>query len=92
VEIGSEKSKKNKRKIGGSRARARLLTVAERRIKSAARGGADVGPAGPGSVRSGQISFFFFYFLISFITFVFLAPNEFKLISKFSKNQHNILK
>jgi hypothetical protein len=40
VEIGSEKSK-NKRKTGGSRARARWLTVAERRIKSAAWGGAD---------------------------------------------------
>jgi hypothetical protein len=66
VEIGSEKSK-NKRKIGGSRARPRWLTVAERRIISAARGGADVGQAGPESVRSAQISFF------SFSVFLFLS-------------------
>jgi hypothetical protein len=50
---------KNRGKSGSRRS----LTVAERRIKSAARGGADVGPAGLGSVRSAQIFFSFSVFL-----------------------------
>jgi hypothetical protein len=82
VEIGSEKSK-NRRNIGGSRARARWVTVAKRRIKSAVLDGADVGPAGPGSVRSAQISFFLFLFSYFFHNFCILAPNKLKLISKF---------
>jgi hypothetical protein len=79
VEIGSEKTK-NKRKFGGSRARA----LADRgraadKIYRTGRRGCWAGWAGIGPVGSD----FFFLFSYFFHNFCIFAPNELKLISKF---------
>jgi hypothetical protein len=80
VEIGSEKSK-NKRKIGGSRARALAYRGrAADKIYRTTRCRCWASWAGIGPVGSDFFLFLFFYF---FHNFCILAPNELKLISKF---------